>query len=182
MSSGESREPALDRMRLPKSLEADAAAEGMLGRIIDSAAPIGPAQMPRLPRGALSAELVEILQAARVNGHLHQGLESAQKRLHTERQGMALADERSGSTRGDRISRLVLCSNDGAARFYRHVEQLVLEHSPRVLPIVLDVDGTRMGELILGGQRMARLLLVHHKQDVSAVLLAVFPQHREARS
>jgi hypothetical protein len=163
--------------RLPKSLESDAAAEGMLGRIAGSSAPVGSAGAPSFPRGAL-AQVLEILRSARQRGSLHQGLESAQQRLQAERHGLALADQRSKSPRGERISRLVLCANDGSVRFYRDVEQLVREHSPRVLPVVLDVDGTRMGELILGGGRMARLLLVHHKQEVSAALLALFPKDR----
>jgi hypothetical protein len=166
---------APDRLRLPKSLEGHAAADGMLARIAASAAPIGSPDARSFPRGALLPDLVALLASAHVNRDLQQGLESAQQRLRSERHGLALADQRSGSARGDRISRLVLCSNDGSARFYRHVEQLARDHSPRVLPVVLDVDALQLGARVLGGRRMARLLLVQHKEAVAAALLILFP-------
>ena len=42
---------------------------------------------------------------------------------------------------GDRLSRLLLFSNDGAERFYRNIEQALETHAPRLLGCLLNIDG-----------------------------------------
>ena len=71
-------------------------------------------------------------------------------------------------------------ADDGAERFYRNVEALLRRHGSRVLALRLCVDEHLLGQLLFGPDQVARLLLVEHKDAVSAVLLALAAQWREA--
>jgi len=72
-----------------------------------------------------------------------------------------------------RVSRLLVMADDGAERFYRQVERLLLRHGPRVLAVRLEVDADTLGEMVFGPGRRARLLLLAHKEAVSGVLLSM---------
>jgi hypothetical protein len=99
------------------------------------------------------------------------GLEGAERALDAEERGLRAAQ---GAGRLDvRISRLLLLADDGAERFYRHVETLLNRHGPRVLVVRLDADARALGELLFGPGRLARLLMIVHKEAVSAILLAM---------
>ena len=101
------------------------------------------------------------------------GLESAAARLANEDRGLGLADRQSGVPRGARISRLLVMADDGAERFYRQVETLLRRHGPRLLALRLDVDAEALGAVIFGPGSRARLLMLDHKEAVSAFLLAL---------
>ncbi len=66
-----------------------------------------------------------------------------------------------------------MLADDGAERFYRNVESLLRRHAPRVLALRLSADERALGQLLFGPDERARLLLVEHKDAVSAVLLAL---------
>jgi hypothetical protein len=122
---------------------------------------------------SLSAELKTALRSAYNAGQVVRGLESAEHRLVLEERGLRLADKKSSVQRGERISRLLVLSDDGSERFYRNVESLLRRYGPRVLAVRLDVDAATLGELIFGHGRLVRLLMLEHKEAVSAVLLAM---------
>jgi len=165
----------LHTYRLPKRVEEDPAGVGMLARIVEAAKRVHPSSTSTLPHATLSGPLAATLEVAREKGQLQQGLESAQRKLELEQRGLSMVDQRSDQTRGERISRLVLCANDGAERFYRHIEQLLQKHRPRVIAVVLDIDALQMGQRIVGSEKIVRLVLLHHKEAVSAALLDLFP-------
>jgi hypothetical protein len=121
----------------------------------------------------LSSELETALRGAHNAGQVVRGLESAERRLVLEERGLRLADRKSSVQRGERVSRLLVLSDDGAERFYRKVESLLRRHGPRVLAVRLEVGAATLGELIFGQGRLARLLMIEHKEAVSAVLLAL---------
>jgi hypothetical protein len=124
----------------------------------------------------LSSDLETALRNAHNAGRVVQGLESAERRLVLEERGLRLADKKSTVQRGERVSRLLVMSDDGAERFYRKVESLLRRHGPRMLAIRLEVDAATLGELIFGKGRLVRLLMLEHKEAVSAVLLAMAGQ------
>ena len=126
-----------------------------------------------VPACTLSARLVETLLRARGAGHLVRGLESAAKKLANEDRGLALADQYSSKPRGVRISRLLVLADDGAERFYRQVESLLDRHGPRLLALRLDADEEALGGSVFGQGSRARLLMLDHKEAVSAFLLAL---------
>ena len=87
--------------------------------------------------------------------------------------GIKNAHQSSGAAYGDRISRLLLFSNDGADRFYRHIEQLLEQNAPRLLGCKLNVDAGVLGELFLGKDKKIKIIMAEHKDVVSGVLRAI---------
>jgi len=101
------------------------------------------------------------------------GLESAERMLAAQERGLGLVDRHSGVPRGVRVSRLLVLADDGAERFYRQVERLLRRYGPRVLAVRLETDADALGELLFGTNGRARLLMLNHKEAVSAFLLAM---------
>lgn len=131
-----------------------------------------------LPDATVNAALHSAHQA----GFVVRGLEAAERRLAAEERGLALA--RGDAPRDDdvRISRLLLFTSDGSERFYRNVDALMKRHGPRLFAIRLEVDEHALGELLYGPGRVARLVLVEHKNAVGALLLAIAGQWQRRAS
>ena len=65
-----------------------------------------------------------------------------------------------------RISRLLVVSEDGAARFYRQIEKLCSRHGSRLEALVLECDEVELGRAIFGPGQLARAVLLDHKDVV----------------
>lgn len=126
-----------------------------------------------VPAVELGSELRRVLRTLPQAGSLVRGLENAGRVLASEGRGLQMADERSDSPRGERVSRLLLLADDGAERFYRQVETLLRRQGPRVLAVRLTMDAGALGELLFGPDRLVKLLLVVRKEAVSEILLAM---------
>ena len=160
-------------LRLPRPVEADPRGQELLKVLTAHARPLRPGGKVRVPMAAFSPALAQALRTAHRAGHLVRSLEVAERRLAAEDRGLGLGDRRSGVSRGARVSRLLVLSDDGAERFYRQVERLLLQQGPRVLALRLDVQAETLGQMLFGPGGRAVLLLLDHKDAVSAVLLAL---------
>lgn len=156
---------------LPRALEADARSEEVRRVLGAQAAPMwagGSLAVAHLP---LTAPLAAALARAARRGFVRRGLEAVTDALDAQRTGLLAGQD-------VRVSRLLLCTDDGAERFYRGVERVLRDHAPRVLGAVLGVDGATLGRLLFGADATAKLVLVEHKDAVSDVLLALAsPSH-----
>ena len=159
--------------RLPRLIESDPRAPQVLCMLSANTRLLWKEGEIEVTVAKLSPELETALRCAHNAGQVVQGLESAERRLLLEERGLRLADKKSSVQRGERVSRLLMMSDDGAERFYRKVESLLRRHGPRMLAVRLEVDAATLGELIFGKGRLARLLMLEHKEAVSAVLLAM---------
>jgi hypothetical protein len=112
---------------------------------------------------------IRLLRSAYGAGQVVRSLEDAERKLAAEERGLRMADLQTGVARGIRVSRLLLLADDGAERFYRQVETLLRRHGPRVLAVVLEIDEHGLGEVLFGPGRVARLLMLEHKQAVGSV-------------
>jgi hypothetical protein len=122
----------------------------------------------------LSAAVADALHAAYRDGQLALGLERAEEVLAAEARGLTLAARRSGAAPAARVSRLLLVSNDGAERLYRHVERLgVVTHAPRVLVAMVAADAAAVGRATTAREAAVKVVLVQHKQAVAALLRAL---------
>ncbi|MDE0887043.1 MAG: hypothetical protein OSB70_16095 [Myxococcota bacterium] len=160
-------------MRLPKTVESEPQAKDLASELAARAQPLWKGGEVLAPHAALTPALEAALSGAHSAGQIVRGLKGAQNALATEQRGLQNVDSKTGVTRGQRVSRLLLLADDGAERFYREVESLVRRHEPRVLALRLSADEHRLGNLLFGPDQVARLLLVEHKNSVSAVLLAL---------
>lgn len=163
-------------LRLPKSVESDPRGAQLLSSLTAHARPLWKESEIAIPVAAMTRELADALRSAYSAGHVVRSLENAERALAAEERGLLMADRRIGVPRGVRISRLLLIADDGAERFYRHVEALLGRHGPRILAVRLEMDEAGLGELLFGPGSVARLLMLEHKQAVGSVLLAMAGQ------
>jgi hypothetical protein len=114
--------------------------------------------------------LKKVLKRANLNGQIRWGLEAISDKLAKERRGIDHLREEKGLPSGERVSRLILISNDGAQRFYRNIEHLLQLHAPRLLGCMLDMDSSALGSLITGKERQIKVIMAEHKGVVSEIL------------
>jgi hypothetical protein len=122
---------------------------------------------------AMSDPLKKVFLSARLKGRLCYGFEAITAKVAGERKGIANVRKLSDSPYGERVSRLLLLSSDGAERFYRHVEALLHEHSPRLLGCLLDIDSSALGELLAGKGSRIKVVMAEHKDVVIEALQAM---------
>ena len=163
----------LSEMRFPRQLEADYGADVIRRVLTGQTRKLWSGGEADVPLIALGDPLKGALREAVRTRRLRCGLEGALLKLDSEKAGIAKAGERSDLPHGGRISRLILLSNDGAERFYRHVEQLMRSHAPRLLACLLDTDSDVLGKLVTGHDRQVKLVMAEHKDAVSAILRAI---------
>ena len=160
-------------LRLPKLVEADPRGQELLRGLMAHSRPLWPVGKIRVPTVAFNPALAEALRIAHRAGQLVRSLEGAERKLAAEGRGLDLVDQKSGISRGDRVSRLLVLADNGTERFYRLVEKLLRQHGPRVLALRLDVQAETLGQMLFGPGHRVLLLLLDHKQAVSAMLLAL---------
>lgn len=168
--------PAREALRLPRRVEDEPGAAHLAGELAARAAPLWSGGEVRVPRVEVVPDLEAALKSAFSAGRIVRGLEGAEHALAAEERGLKHAQLESGVERGGRVSRLLVLADDGAERFYRNVESLLRRHAPRVLALRLAVDQHALGQLLFGSDRVARLLLVTHKEAVSEILLTLAAQ------
>lgn len=160
-------------LRLPKAVEADPRAARILARLAEDLRPLWPDGTLRVATVPLDAALADALRSARTANRIRRGLERIATALDAEAHGLARVDRESGVARGARLSRLLCVTNDGAERFYRHVETLLTRHADRVQGLRLDASAAELGALLFGPAALARVVLLEHKDAVAAALLAI---------
>ena len=169
----------ISEMRFPRQLEADGSAETIRGELLARTARLWPGGEIDVPVITLSEPMKKALKKARLRSRIRFGFEPILQKLAGEKKGISAVREQTDAPYGDRISRLLLFSNDGAERFYRHIEPLLEAHAPRLFGCLLDIDGTALGELFTGKGGSIKIIMAEHKDVVSAVLRALVSGHEE---
>lgn len=163
----------LSDMRLPRELEADGTAGTIRQVLMVRIVQLWSGSDLSVPMITMDDPLKKVLQTANLRGHVRCGLEAISDKLEMERRGIAHLREGKGLPTGDRVSRLLLISSDGAQRFYRHIEHLLQLHAPRLLACMLDMDGNALGTVITGKERQIKVIMAEHKEAVSEILRAL---------
>ncbi len=163
----------LSDMRFPRQLEADGSDAIVRQVLMAHTTKLWPGSKFDVPVITLSDPLKKALKTARLQGRIRYGAEPIFEKLANEKTGIAQVKSQSDAPYGDRISRLLLFSNDGAERFYRSIEQAIQTHSPRLLGCLLDIDGEALGQLITGKEGIIKMVLAEHKDVVSGVMRAL---------
>jgi hypothetical protein len=163
----------LSDIRFPRQLEADDTAEIIRKALMARTVKLWPGGDLDVARIAMDDPLKEALRMARLKGRIQCGFETVFNSLAGENKGIANVRGRGGAPYGDRVSRLLLFSNDGAERFYRHIESLLQAHAPRLLGCLLDIDGIVLGSALTGKETRIKLLMADHKDAVSEILRAM---------
>jgi hypothetical protein len=157
-------------MRLPRELEADGTAGAISQVLLARTVQLNACGDFSVPVITMGDSLKKVLQRANLNGQIRWGLEAISDKLEKERRGIDRLREGRCLPSGERVSRLILISNDGAQRFYRHIEHLLQFHALRLLGCMLDMDGSALGSLITGKERQIKVIMAEHKGVVSKIL------------
>jgi len=163
----------LESLRFPKTLDSDPRSPALHTSLRASCQKLWQGGLLQVPVVAWSEPLALAISGAHAEGQLIQGLDRAERALAREAHGLSLADARSATERGSRVSRLLLTSNDGTERFYRQIERLLRTQGARLLALRLEVDSTRLSGVLGDPAGIARALLVEHKTSVARVLSAL---------
>lgn len=157
-------------LKLPKSWEADPDKEKLLALLESSSRPLRADSSLRVPHLALTDGLKTALSFARRCGKMHGGLENIATLLQREEAGFIKLAARGQDSRPQALTRLLIVSDDGSDRFYRHCESLIVRYAPRVLCVRLALSSTALGEHFFGKETLVKALLVDQKDSVQRVL------------
>jgi hypothetical protein len=155
-------------IKLPRALEADS--DDICQALSARTVRLWSASDLSIPLITISDPLKKELQSGNLNGRIRCGLEAISEKLDSEKKGIDHLQKGKGLQGGERVSRLLLVSNDGAERFYRRIEGLLRLHTPRLLCCMLDVDSNTMGNIISGKERQIKAVMAEHKETVSEIL------------
>lgn len=160
-------------IRFPRQLESDGTAEPIRQTLLTSTVLLRPESDFAVSRIEMTAHLQIALRRARLQGRIRCGFEAVAGQLESERIGIASVHERTHAPYGKRISRLLLFSNDGAGRLYRHIEQILKAHSPRLMGCLVNMDSNDFGRLITGKDSKIKIVMVEHKDAVCEIMRAM---------
>ena len=164
-------------MRFPRQLEAEGSAEIIRGALMARTSKLWTGSTIDVPVITLSDAMETALKGARLQRRIRYGFGPIFEKLASEKKGIANVRKRTDAPYGERISRLLLLSNDGAERFYREIEQVLQEHAPRLLCCFLNIDGGALGQLITGREGIIKIIMAEHKDAVSDILRALVSGH-----
>jgi hypothetical protein len=162
----------ISEMHFPRQLEASGTAEKIRQALAVRKTMLGPAGKMEVPVLSMDELLTGAIKRARLQRRIRFGFDDIFEKLAAEKKGIDELLQKTKSQQNDRISRLLLFSNDGAERLYRHIEQTLIEHHLRILGCQLDIDSKTLGQLITGRSTGIKVILVEHKDAVSDVLRA----------
>ena len=157
----------------PRALIASGRAPALASWWCASRAAAARSGLPAIARHAFDPALGAVLFEARRSRRLKRGLEDAAAALETQARGLEQAPAARVAPGGRRISRLLVLSADGSARFYGEAAKLCRRHVSRLESIVLECDEQALGEALFGRQQVARAVLLDHKDAVLQLLEAL---------
>lgn len=159
--------------RWPRELIQTGEADDLASRWIASREVARSAGRSAYAGGPLTPALATALFESRRARRLVRGLEEIEKALDAQAQGLRAAPARASAGSPDRISRLLVVSEDGSDRFFREISKLIREHGAMLETYVCACDEQALGAAVFGEGSRARALLVDHKEAVVQVLRAI---------
>lgn len=106
----------------------------------------------------------ESLRLTARTGRIAQGLESIAKLLDDEKKGLLHVQTKTAQAPANRMSRLLLISNDGSERFYRQTENLLKKHGERLWCCRLNASSEELGAIATMGGNPAKAVLIDDKK------------------
>ena len=160
-------------LKLPRLLETETENQLLFHTMEKSFQVFSPGGTVKVPYVELSENLIQALAFARRCGTLRGGLESIETLLQTEEAGLASLRSKNKSKEPNRISRVLIFSNDGSERFYRHCEAVLLKYRTRVFGVKINADSNLLGKSFFGKEKAVKAMLVSRKDAVIKVLSAI---------
>lgn len=148
-------------MKLPKQLEEDSVESAVRAILEKERTPLYNDSEVSIPVLSLTKALRTSLFFAKSTGELTIGYEAIEKLLANELHGM-----QNRVNQSDRVSRLLIVTNDGSPRFNREVEFLKKRQGERLLICRLDVGCVLMGDILGLKDQVVKAILLNRKSSV----------------
>ena len=116
----------------------------------------------------LSHKMRQQIFFAKSMGDVILGLDTIEKSLENELRGLEKTDNKS-----ERISRLLLVTNDGSTSFYQGVEYLLQTQVTRLMVCRLDIDAKLMANILGLKNKKVKAVLLNSKKAVINVLKSI---------
>lgn len=152
-------------MKLPKQLIEENIEEDVLAALAKESIELYADSKIYIPLLRLTPELRKNIFYAKSLGELIFGYEVIVKALANEKRGLNHVDNQS-----ERVSRLLIVTNDGSPRFYRELEFLQKQQGGRVLICRLDVGSVLMGDILGFKDKIVKAVLLNRKTSMINVL------------
>jgi len=152
-------------MKLPKQLEKEKVDSDVRAVLEKESIELCSDSIIYIPVLKLTPELGKQIFYAKFLGELIIGYSDVEKALENELYGLQNVNNKS-----DRVSRLLIVTNDGSPRFYRQLEFLHKKQGGRVLICRLDVDSSLMGNILELKDKQVKAVLLNRKDSVVNVL------------
>ena len=152
-------------MKLPKQLEKEGIEPDVRAALEKEDIALYSTSTMYLPVLKLTPKLRTNIFHAKSLGELIIGYETIERALANELRGLKKID-----SLGNRVSRLLMVTNDGSHRFYRELSFLQKKQGARVLICRLDVGAVLMGNILGFKDQLVKAVLVSKKNSVMNVL------------
>lgn len=147
---------------LPKQLVKEGLDQDVLAYFEKMSTPLYPESGMQIPQIPVTPTFHSHIFYAESLGHIEIGFENIEVFLKREKYGI----EKAGNS-SNRISRILLLSNDGSKRFYKQVEFI---KEDRLLVIRLDVPSDQFGKILGLKKKIIKAALITHKSSVANIL------------
>jgi hypothetical protein len=164
-------------MKLPKQLEKEGVEPDVRAALEAECISLPGASGGYIPVLKLTPKLRTNIFHAKSLGDLIIGYEAMAKALTNELRGL----RKTGSL-VDRVSRLLMATNDGSPNFYRQLAFLQERQGPRLLICRLDVDSLLMGDILGFKDQVVKAVLVNKKKSVANVLKSLLSNSGDLNS
>lgn len=114
-----------------------------------------------------------VLSNALLSRKIELGIDKIKGVLEQQKRGLDALYEKQGTAPANRVSRILIASNDGSERLYRSCESLLTKNGDRLLMLRSNVPAARMGEKIFGPDRDIKVILVTDREHVENFLFAL---------
>ena len=94
--------------------------------------------------------------------------------MDKETHGLKSIAKKTGAPVPERLSRLLLLSNDGSDRFYRLAESVLSENQERMTGCIITTDSEVLGSLFSKKKLPLKALLINDRKALETFLLQVF--------
>ncbi|TFH16521.1 MAG: hypothetical protein E4H02_05395 [Lentisphaerales bacterium] len=148
-------------MKLPKQLAKDGVEADVRAALEKKSIELYGDSQIRIPLLELNAELRKHIFYAQSLGELLIGHEAIEKALANELRGLQKSNNHS-----DRVSRLLIVTNDGAPRLYRRLECLQKKQGGRLMICRMDVDSVFMGNILGLKDKQVKVVLLNRKRSL----------------
>ena len=160
-------------LKLPRMIESDPGHDALVAYLEGSAKPLWDGGTVAVPHVQLSDALLAALKDSLNNRQIERGLENIEGILRKEQLGLDALAKKQNVPPAKRVSRLLVIADDGAERFYRQCEAVLLRHPDRVLGLRLGLPCAELAERLFTSETLVKVLLVSERDAVTNVLLAL---------